>query len=171
MQCYNDGLYHEKFITLISNDIFGFKKGEDGIRRPENGTASDNIVHRLYGAVEIDGKTYRVKTTIKEIADEATDNTSYTYELTEIELLDDSAVTSQDSDADRPLSRPSNSISLAKLLDGVEMSYMPGAEILKMSEYMSRNNEDARLYYAQSAFVLALKEAGYQIKSDAFHNG
>ena len=142
-----------------------FKKGEDGTRRPENGTASDNIIHRLFGAVEIDGKTYRVKTTIKEIADEATDNTSYTYELTEIELLDDSAVTSQDSDADRPLSRPNNSISLAKLLDGIEMSYMPGAEILKMSEYMSRNNEDARLYYAQSAFVSALKKAGYQIKS------
>ncbi len=38
----------------------------DGVRKPENGHTERTIIHRYQGSVEIGGKTYRVKTTIKE---------------------------------------------------------------------------------------------------------
>ena len=54
---------HESIEAEIHPD---YKKGEDGLRSVENGYGEGVLVHRLYGAVEIDGKTYRVKTTMQE---------------------------------------------------------------------------------------------------------
>ncbi|MDY5762456.1 MAG: hypothetical protein SPK31_05080, partial [Alloprevotella sp.] len=45
-------------------------------------------MHRLYGAVSIDGNIYRVKTTVKEIK-ENRDGKAYAYKVTNIELLED----------------------------------------------------------------------------------
>lgn len=54
---------HESIEAEIHPD---YKKGEDGMRSVENGYGEGVLVHRLYGAVELDGKTYRVKTTMQE---------------------------------------------------------------------------------------------------------
>ena len=38
-----------------------YKKGEDGIRGVKNGVNEHVTIHRLYGAVNVDGKTCRVR--------------------------------------------------------------------------------------------------------------
>ena len=43
-----------------------YNKGKDGKRSPENGYNPDNLIHRCYGAISIDGQEYRVKLTLKE---------------------------------------------------------------------------------------------------------
>ena len=67
-----------------------FKKGEDGVRSAENGINPDVTIHRLYGAVRMDGKVYRVKVTLKENARTKETPKAYSYEATKIELLEGS---------------------------------------------------------------------------------
>ena len=43
-----------------------YLKGEDGMRDKKNGINPDVTIHRLYGAVRMNGKLYRVKVTLKE---------------------------------------------------------------------------------------------------------
>lgn len=43
-----------------------YNKGADGVRSAENGINPDVTIHRLYGAVTMGGKLYRVKVTLKE---------------------------------------------------------------------------------------------------------
>ena len=62
--------------------------------------------------VELGRKLYRVKTTIKERKNEG--NTPYTYEVTKIELIEDSSVSPNKEDNGH-LNRSTNSISTAKL--------------------------------------------------------
>lgn len=99
-----------------------YKKGQDGARRKENGIGSDLIVHKLYGAVEIDGKVYRVKTTVYEYADKNEPKTPHSYEATKTELL---AGTLADGET-ATYPRTNSSVSVANLLKGVEKSYEPG---------------------------------------------
>lgn len=146
---------HESIEAEIHPD---YKKGEDGIRGIENGYGEGVLVHRLYGAVEIDGKTYRVKTTMQEFRG-GEENKPHSYEVTKIELLDapgtavlpDSSpldttpsnsknITSEGSEkANESDSLPLNSatngyISTAKLLQGVEKSYDSGKNLLDESK-------------------------------------
>lgn len=65
-----------------------YQKGTDGTRSPENGFDSRKLVHRFYGAANIDGKTHRIRTTITESVEDGT-NSPHSFEVTEIELLDD----------------------------------------------------------------------------------
>ena len=74
-----------------------------------------NIV-LLYSAIEIEGKTYRVKTTVKRYCDPNTRTKAYSYEVTEIEPLD---VEHGNEVAHSPNSSNS-SISAAKLLQNIE---------------------------------------------------
>ena len=96
-----------------------YRKGADG-RRGGNGVNPDVTMHILYGAVTIDGKTYRVKTTLKENVRDNEPTKAYTYEATKIELLagpNEKATVST-------FSRDSNnSITAAKLLKDVKKSY------------------------------------------------
>ena len=92
------------------------------------GRYSDHILmHRLYGAVEIDGQVYRVKTTVKE---DKTNNTNrtHTYEVAEIELLESHT---RPADSTSPISN--NSISGANLLQDVRKSYDSGKLLLDES--------------------------------------
>ena len=99
-----------------------FKKGEDGVRSAENGVNPNVTIHRLYGAVRMDGKMYRVKVTLKEdIKSERPAKKAYSYEATKIELL---AGTLAKPEGDDP--NTNNSITAAKLLNGVEKSYGGG---------------------------------------------
>ena len=96
-----------------------FLKGENGKRSPENGINKDVLVHRLYGAVSIDGKAYRVKITLKEDVRNAKDpHAVHSYEATKIELLEGTLVKPEDNNPNTD-----NSISGANLLENVGMSY------------------------------------------------
>ena len=89
--------------------------------------------HRLYGAVEIDGNIYRVKTTIKEDFTSKEAKVPHTYEVNEIEL-DDNPSAFPKIGVRKPLDVSTNSISVANLLNGVEKSYDKGKKLLEESE-------------------------------------
>ena len=110
-----------------------FEKDENGIRRPENGYNKDVLVHRCYGAVSINGETYRVKITLKEdVRNKNLPHKTHSYEATKIELL---AGTLVKPGGDNP--NTNNSIAAAKLLKDVEMSYIPGKKVLDASKERS----------------------------------
>lgn len=73
-------------------------------------------VIRLYNAINIDGNIYRVKSTIKKLKE---GDKFYTYELQEMELIEDtqSAAVGLDS---KPILNSTNSITGANLLKGVK---------------------------------------------------
>lgn len=123
-----------------------YKKGEDGKRIPENGVNENVTIHRLYSAVNVDGKDYRVKVTLKEDRTNNEAKKAYNYEATKIELLagqTENAVT---------FSRNSNnSITVAKLLNGVEKSYSPGEKLLDYSKVVDENGEPKVVYHGTDA--------------------
>lgn len=133
-----------------------FLKGEDGKRRAENGMNKDVLVHRCYGAVSIDGKPYRVKITLKENVKTRETTHTHSYEATKIELLagqhgdvtmtsprnsnsskqvEESAGTWENHEGPSP--NTNNSISAAKLLENVGMSYNSGEKVLDASKKRS----------------------------------
>ena len=151
---------HESIEAEIHPD---YKKGEDGTRSVENGYGEGVLVHRLYGAVELDGKMYRVKTTMQEFRG-GEENKPHSYEVTKIELLDSpgkrenpdrpplvSSNNSIDGKIELPDTpgtavlpdsspldmTPSNSIDTAKLLQGVEKSYDSGKKLLDESKNLT----------------------------------
>ena len=110
---------HESIEAEIHPD---YKKGEDGLRSVENGYGEGVLVHRLYGAVEIDGKTYRVKTTMQEFRG-GEENKPHSYEVTKIELLDSPG---KRENPDRPpLVSSNNSID-----NKIELPDAPGTAVL-----------------------------------------
>ena len=168
---------HESIEAEIHPD---YNKDEDGNRIIENGHGDNILVHRLYGAVQLDGKTYRVKTTMQEFRG-GEENKPHSYEVTKIELLEGSK-TANESDSlplssatnnsenelldspgerenpDKPHSdAPSNSISVAKLLNGVEKSYDSGKKLLEESKNLTdeetyfRNDNDSPVSISKDA--------------------
>ena len=125
-----------------------FKKGKDGVRSAENGINPDVTIHRLYGAVRMDGKVYRVKVTLKENTRTKDTPKAYSYEATKIELLEGSLSQTEGSHNLEPSNSKSEvsagqhgnvsgltstfprysdkSITAANLLNGVEKSYDGG---------------------------------------------
>ena len=99
-----------------------FKKGKDGVRSAANGVNPNVTIHRLYGAVRMDGKVYRVKVTLKEDKTSKEPKVPHSYEATKIELFAGTL-----GNSDNSLSpNTNNSITAAKLLNGVEKSYDGG---------------------------------------------
>lgn len=194
---------HESIEAEIHPD---YNKDENGNRSIENGYGDNILVHRLYGAVRLDGKTYRVKTTMQEFRG-GEENKPHSYEVTKIELLEGSK-TANESDSlplssatnnsenelldtpgtavlpdsspldmtpsnsgnellgspgerenpDKPHSdAPSNSISVAKLLNGVEKSYDSGKKLLEESKNLTdedtyfRNDNDSPVSISKDA--------------------
>ena len=124
-----------------------FLKGENGKRNVENGINKDVLVHRCYGAVSIDGKPYRVKITLKENVKTGESTNTHSYEATKIELL-----AGQHGDVTRTSPRYSNnSITAAKLLNGVEMSYDSGKKLLDESKKRSERIREQRVYHGSGA--------------------
>ena len=172
---------HESIEAEIHPD---YNKGEDGTRSIENGYGNNVLVHRLYGAVELDGKIYRVKTTMQEFRG-GEENKPHSYEVTKIELLEGSEAANESDSL--PVSRttnssgnelldtpgtavlpdsspldmtPSNSISAAKLLNGVEKSYDSGKKLLDESKDLTdgdtyfRNNDKSPVQVSANAPVV-----------------
>ena len=99
-----------------------FKKGKDGVRSAENGVNPNVTIHRLYGAVRMDGKVYRVKVTLKEDKTSKEPKVPHSYEATKIELFAGTL-----GNSDNSLSpNTNNSITAANLLNGVDKSYYGG---------------------------------------------
>ena len=110
---------HESIEAEIHPD---YKKGEDGTRGVENGYGEGVLVHRLYGAVELDGKMYRVKTTMQEFRG-GEENKPHSYEVTKIELLDSPG---KRENPDRPPSDASNN----SIDNKIELPDTPGTAVL-----------------------------------------
>ena len=97
-------------------------KDETGKRKAELGYGNNILVHRLYGAVEIDGKMYRVKTTMQEFRG-GEENKPHSYEVTKIELLDSPG---KRENPDRPPSDASNN----SIDNKIELPDTPGTAVL-----------------------------------------
>lgn len=125
---------HESIEAEIHPD---YKKGEDELRSVENGYGEGVLVHRLYGAVEIDGKTYRVKTTMQEFRG-GEENKPHSYEVTKIELLDSPG---KRENPDRPpLVSSNNSIDRKiELPDTPGTAVLPDSSPLDMTPSNSKN--------------------------------
>ncbi len=162
----------KKLPEIISNSIevelhADYKKDGQG-RSGKEIDRDDLLIHRLYGAINIGGNTYRVKTTIREFKDVNTPNSPHSYEVTKIELIEDSTVTPDGIDS--PLNRPINSISATKLLNGVEKSYDKGKFVLDESEKSSAEEENRtrfrRANKNQEVFVSNAQRAVEGIKQE-----
>lgn len=110
-----------------------YKKDANSKRGANGDINALSLVHRFYGAVNIDGKVYRVKTTMREYGDRNMSTVAHSYEVTQIELLE--APSDNTKSTAEPLAMTSSSsIEVAKLLQGVEKSYDPGKKLLDESE-------------------------------------
>ncbi|MDE6574146.1 MAG: hypothetical protein K2L84_02320, partial [Muribaculaceae bacterium] len=116
-----------------------YNKDENGVRKPENGFNDEKLIHRFYGAVDIGGKTHRVKTTIEESRDSKLETVPHSFEVTEIELLpeDNSSIRMEPTVSPKKTGVPHRT---AKLLQGVEKSYDPGKKLLDESEIAYRED-------------------------------
>lgn len=135
-----------------------YNKGKDGKRSPENGHSGNVLIHRCYGAINIDGMDYRVKITLKEDGShKGAPHKAYTYEVTKIELLgstDGEGVpsTSYTSNSESIPTRLQTSddaqavqrevyLSTAKLLQNVEKSHDLGKKLLEQSEIADESTD------------------------------
>ena len=131
--------------SILAETHADYKK-VDGKRSPENGVGKTTmLVHRLYGAVRMDGKLYRVKTTLHERYD--ADDRAYDYMVTNVELVISGSSTS---DALTNSTRKSRKdIAVAKLLKGVEKSYDPGKQLLDESASSGLEEQTSRFRRAE----------------------
>ena len=101
----------------------------NGQRSADNGVNNPNmLVHRLYGAIEIDGQLYRVKTTLHERYN--ADDRAYDYMVTNMELVISGSSTSDALTSSTNKHTSTERLAVAKLLKGVEKSYDPGKQLL-----------------------------------------
>ena len=127
-----------------------FKK-VNGKRSPENGVDGNLLVHRVYAAVRIGDKICRVKITMKEnMLDKNVPNKPYSYEVTDIstkiEPLEPTGVKARSGHG-----ISNDSISAAKLLKNVVMSYNPGEKILDASRKREENVREQKVYHGSQA--------------------
>lgn len=124
-----------------------YKKGEDGMRNKKNGINPDVTIHRLYGAVRMNGKLYRVKVTLKENNTSKEPKSPHSYEATKIELLAGTLGNSENSLSPST----NNSITAANLLKGVEKSYGAGQFFEGYSEKSAEKTRQEKTQAAQKA--------------------
>jgi hypothetical protein len=100
----------------------------------------------MYGAVMIDGKVYRTKTTMHEFRDDT--NKPHDYKITEVKLIVSGSSTSN--------ARTSlTSIDGANLLENVEKSYDEGVKILQASK---KNSESPSLFSIRPESLAPISE-------------
>lgn len=116
------------YNSLLLEEHRDRMKNEEGERLLEN-YSDRNIekIQRLYGAFQYNSQLYRVKTTIQVFKEAQGTSIHHGYDITEIELLNPKTATPKEGRL-QPLNN--NSISLAKLLNNVELSYEPNVKLL-----------------------------------------
>ena len=138
-QAYLKALPH--IVDMVKNSVLleehrDRKKNANGKRFPEN-ESDINIdkVQRLYGAIKINNYLYRTKTTIQIYQENINEGKYHGYDITEIELLGPKPRTI-DISPEGDVALPNNSsISIAKLIENVELSYESG---VKLSDAMTK---------------------------------
>ncbi len=116
------------YNSLLLEEHRDRMKNEEGERLLEN-YSDRNIekIQRLYGAFQYNSQLYRVKTTIQVFKEALGTSIHHGYDITEIELLNPKTATPKEGRL-QPLNN--NPISLAKLLNNVELSYEPNVKLL-----------------------------------------
>ena len=99
---------------------------------------NDNaLMHRFYGAITVDGETYRVMTLMREDEQKTIGKGVHAYEVTKVELLNDDTPSS--SSGGRGIDENITSVAVAKLLKDVEKSYDSGKKVLDESRKADEN--------------------------------
>ena len=120
----------------------------NGQRSADNGVNNPNmLVHRLYGAIEIDGQLYRVKTTLHERYN--ADDRAYDYMVTNMELVISGSSTSDALTSSTNKHTSTERLAVAKLLKGVEKSYESGKLLLDESENTGSEEPTSRFLRAE----------------------
>ena len=150
----------------------GDRKKVNNVRSEKFGINPDVMIHRCFGAVNIAGKVYGVKITLKENVKTRENKKLYSYEATKIELLDgkNEGVTMT------PSLNSNNSITVAKIAKVFETTKKNGEKVdnegtkfsLKDEEYL-KAVEDGNMEKAQKMVNEAAKAAGYS--SDSSYQG
>ena len=96
---------------------------------PENGYNPDNLIHRCYGAISIDGQEYRVKLTLKETSG------NRKSKVQKIKVLDEE--TPNTSNGVGTLNSELEGYPLAKVINNVGKSY-------KKDKKIARTEQDSR---------------------------
>ncbi|MGM9812387.1 MAG: hypothetical protein ACI30V_06030 [Muribaculaceae bacterium] len=119
-----------------------YSKGADGNRSIEKPVNNKGLIHRFYGSASIDGKVYRVKTTMKEYSNASYSPKAYSYEVTKIELIE-APFTDVDNNSNQMAMTSISSFPVSKLLQNVEKSYDKGKKLLDESRKVDEQIENA----------------------------
>jgi len=130
----------EVIQTSIEAEIHpDYTKNNSGERTVDTLVNINSLIHRFYGAVDIDGKIYRVKTTIREFGDANLNAKAHNYEVTKIELIEAPSTYGLEANHEHLAMTSASSISAAKLLKDVEKSYDSGKKVLDESRKADEN--------------------------------
>ncbi|MCI7168157.1 MAG: hypothetical protein MR980_05590 [Bacteroidales bacterium] len=110
-----------------------YNKGKDGKRSPENGYNPDNLIHRCYGAISIDGQEYRVKLTLKETSG------NRKSKIQKIKVLDEE--TPNTSNGVGTLNSELEGYPLAKVINNVGKSYKKDKKLLEQSKIADESTD------------------------------
>lgn len=138
-QAYLKALPH--VVDMIKNSVLLEEhrdrgKNANGKRYPQNeSNANIDKIQRLYGAIKINEAIYRTKTTIQCYKSKEIDSRYHGYDITKIELLGPKSPSLDISPAGVVTLPNNSSISIAKLIENVELSYESG---VKLSEAMTK---------------------------------
>ena len=134
----------EVIQTSIEAEIHpDYTKNDSRERTVDSLVNVNSLIHRFYGAVDIDGKIYRVKTTIREFGDANLNAKAHNYEVTKIELIEAPSTYGLEANHEHLAMTSASSISVAKLLKDVEKSYDSGKKVLDESR---KSDEDTAVY-------------------------
>ncbi len=122
---------------------------------------------RLFGCINITGQNHRVKTTVKRYTN-SEKSKAYSYEVTEIELLEGLSATTHTQSADF-VPTSNNSISAAKLLKNIETTKQKGkknAEEHDFSQILDENGEPLVVKHG-TPYTFHSFDVGKQQQNDA----
>ena len=130
----------EVIQTSIEAEIHpDYTKNDSRERTVDSLVNVNSLILRFYGAVDIDGKIYRVKTTIREFGDANLNAKAHNYEVTKIELIEAPSTYGLEANHEHLAMTSASSISVAKLLKDVEKSYDSGKKVLDESRKTDEN--------------------------------
>lgn len=108
----------------------------NGVRDISKGVNNNVLIHRLIGAVRIDGKTYRVISKIKEYRETHLSARPSTYQVTEIEVFDEETPNTPNGSK-----RANGYVHVAKLLKDFEKKHDGGKKILDESKIADESTD------------------------------
>ena len=130
----------------VEGEVHPSYNKEEGRRNVSNEINKEILIHRFYGAIQQDGRLYRVKTTILEYRDENKPKRTHSYEVSKIEVIPERTETTSIFGAQSYASDEMRTIQTTKLLKDVEKSYDPGVKLWGASEKQTRERNGEGAY-------------------------